>query len=89
MGYPANSSYLSLNPSTTTLGYTYGDGSPKYSISIDTSGSIDFRGKEVRTNYGGAIGLSNYYMRNIGMGTGTKTTTDTDGIRGDIWIQYA
>lgn len=89
LGYPANSSYLSLNPSTTTLGYTYGDGSPKYSISIDTSGSIDFRGKEVRTNYGGAIGLSNYYMRNIGMGTGTKTTTDTDGIRGDIWIQYA
>ena len=93
LGYPASSSYLSLNPSTTTLGYTNANGTSKYSIEITSAGEIDFRGREVRTNYGGAIGGTTtdglYYMRNIGMGTGAKTTSHTDGIRGDIWIQYA
>lgn len=93
LGYPASSSYLSLNPSTTTLGYTNANGTSKYSIAITSAGEIDFRGREVRTNYGGVIGGTAtdglYYMRNIGMGTGAKTTSHTDGIRGDIWIQYA
>ena len=93
LGYPASSSYLSLNPSTTTLGYTNANGTSKYTIAITSAGDIDFRGREVRTSYGGAIGGTTtdglYYMRNIGMGTGAKTTSHTDGIRGDIWIQYA
>lgn len=93
LGYPASSSYLSLNPSTTTLGYTDQNGYSKYTIAITSAGDIDFRGREVRTSYGGAIGGTTtdglYYMRNIGMGTGAKTTSHTDGIRGDIWIQYA
>ena len=75
------------------MGYTDATGTSKYSIAITSSGDIDFRGKEVRTSYGGAIGGTTtdglYYMRNIGMGTGAKTTSHTDGIRGDIWIQYA
>jgi len=93
LGYPASSSYLSLNSSTTTLGYTDANGSTKYSIEIESAGSIYFRGKEVSTSYGGAIGGTAsdglYYMRNIGMGTGAKTSSHTDGLRGDIWIQYA
>lgn len=93
LGYPASSSYLSLNPYSTTLGYTDANGNTKYSIVITSAGDIDFRGKEVRTEYGGAIGGTAtdglYYMRNIGMGTGAKTTSHTDGLRGDIWIQYA
>jgi hypothetical protein len=87
-GYPASSGYLTLNPSTIALGYTNSSGFPLYTIKVASTGEIDFVGKEVKTSYGGAIGTGNFYMRNIGMGTGPKLTTDTDGLRGDIWIQY-
>jgi chitin-binding protein len=87
--YPASSAYMTLNPSTISLGYTDGNGYSRYTISIASTGEFNFYGKEVKTNYGGAIGTGNYYIRNIGMGTGPKTTTDTDGLRGDVWIQYA
>ena len=89
LGYPASSSYISLNPSTTSIGYTNSLGNSLYTFTISSSGSFSFNGREVQTTYGAAIGTGLYYMRNIGMGTGAKTTTDTDGYRGDIWIQYA
>lgn len=33
--------------------------------------------------------LSTGAIRNISAGTGTKTSSDTDGLLGDIWIQYS
>jgi hypothetical protein len=89
LGYPASSAYITLNPSTTTIGYTNSLGYSTHTFSISSSGSFTFFGREVYTGYGGAIGTGNYYMRNIGMGTGAKSTSDTDGLRGDIWIQYS
>lgn len=88
-GYPSSSGYLTLNPSTISLGYTNSSGYAQHTFSISSSGAFTFMGREVQTIYGAPIGTGLYYMRNIGMGTGSKTTSDTDGYRGDIWIQYS
>ena len=89
LGYPASSSYISLNPNSSTIGFTNALGNSTHTFKVTSTGDFVFSGREVSTWYGGSIGTGNYYMRNIGMGTGAKTTTDTDGLRGDIWIQYA
>jgi len=58
--------------------YSYGTGSSNYG-----------------TNFSGTVAgvsgssISNPAYRNISAGTGAKTSTDTDGLLGDIWIQYS
>jgi hypothetical protein len=89
--YPTNSAFLSLTSSSVfsqaSLRVTDSNGNLTGGLTI-TSTAAQFDGVNAYTNQGAPIGLYNYYMRNIGMGTGSKSTTDTDGLRGDIWIQY-
>ena len=89
--YPTNSAFLSLTSSSgfsqASLRVTDSNGNLTGGLTI-TSTAAEFSGVNAYTSQGAPIGLYNYYMRNIGMGTGSKSTTDTDGLRGDIWIQY-
>lgn len=87
-GYPQSTGYISLSPTSTTIGRTNTSGVNIGGLTIDASDAV-FSGVDVQTIKGAPIGTGLYYMRNIGMGTGTKTTSDTDGYRGDIWIQYS
>jgi len=58
--------------------YSLGTGSSNYGTSF--SGTV----------YGvSGSSLSNSAYRNISAGTGSKTSSDTDGLLGDIWIQYS
>jgi hypothetical protein len=89
--YPTNSAFLSLTSSSgfsqASLRVTDSNGNLTGGLTV-TSTEAQFSGVNAYTTQGAPIGLYNYYMRNIGMGTGSKSTTDTDGLRGDIWIQY-
>jgi hypothetical protein len=89
--YPTNSAFLSLTSSSgfsqASLRVTDSNGNLTGGLTV-TSTEAQFSGVNAYTSQGAPIGLYNYYMRNIGMGTGSKSTTDTDGLRGDIWIQY-
>jgi hypothetical protein len=89
--YPTNSAFLSLTSSNgfsqASLRVTDSNGNLTGGLTV-TSTDAQFSGVNAYTSQGAPIGLYNYYMRNIGMGTGSKSTTDTDGLRGDIWIQY-
>ncbi len=87
LGYPSSSGYLSVSPTSVTIGRTNSAGSNIGGLTVDNT-SATFTGVNVNTIQGAPIGTGAYYMRNIGMGTGAKATTDTDGYRGDIWIQY-
>jgi len=95
-GYPISSAFLSLaaNVRTASLIITGAQGQSIGELKLNSTDAV-FSGVNVKTTQASPIGLlqaspviGNYYVRNIGMGTGAKTTTDTDGVRGDIWIQY-
>lgn len=95
-GYPISSAFLSLaaNVRTASLIITGAQGQSIGEMKLNSVHSV-FSGVSVYTTQGAPISTSStyndnngYYFRNIGMGTGAKATTDTDGLRGDIWIQY-
>lgn len=88
-GYPASTAFISLasNVRTASLIVTNSSGVSIGELKIDSTDAT-FSGVRVKTTSGADIGVGNFYVRNIGMGTGAKATTDTDGYRGDIWIQY-
>ena len=88
-GYPASTAFISLaaNVRTASLIVTNSSGVSIGELKIDSTDAT-FSGVRVKTTSGADIGTGNFYIRNIGMGTGSKATTDTDGYRGDIWIQY-
>lgn len=88
LGYPSSSHYISLNSVGVTLGRTNAAGINIGGLTVNNTDAT-FNSVNVQTYQGAPIGLFNYYMRNIGMGPSAKLTTDTDGLRGDIWIQYA
>ncbi len=88
LGYPKSTGYISLSSLGTTIGRTNANGSNIGGLTV-TNTDAQFSGVNVSTIQGAPIGDYNYYMRNIGMGTGAKSTTATDGYRGDIWIQYS
>jgi hypothetical protein len=87
LGYPASSGYVSVSSSSVMIGRTNNAGDTIGGLSVDSTNAT-FSGVDVKTIQGAPIGAELYYMRNIGMGTGAKTTAATDGYRGDIWIQY-
>jgi hypothetical protein len=87
LGYPSSSGYISVSGSSVMIGRTNSNGNTIGGLSVDST-SATFSGVDVKTIQGAPIGAELYYMRNIGMGTGPKTTAATDGYRGDIWIQY-
>lgn len=86
-GYPSSSGYLSINSTTIALGHTNSAGAHTRGISISSSGSTDFRGGSVSTLTGSTLSFPSF--RNISAGTGAKTSSDTDGVLGDIWIQFS
>jgi hypothetical protein len=84
-GYPTSSASLSLNPSTISLGYTNSIGGGTYMLNISSSGSHSLLGT--------ISGLGNGTLlvpefRNISAGTDAKSTGDSSGYVGDIYIQY-
>jgi hypothetical protein len=87
LGYPASSGYLSVSSGSVTIGRTNSIGNTVGGLTVNSTDAT-FSGVDVKTIQGAPIGAELYYMRNIGMGTGAKTTAATDGYRGDIWIQY-
>jgi hypothetical protein len=87
LGYPASTGYISLNNQGITIGRTNVSGTNIGGLTVNNT-DAQFSGVNVSTIQGAPIGSFNYYMRNIGMGTGSKSASDTDGYRGDIWIQY-
>lgn len=94
LGYPASSGYVSVASSSVTIGRTNSSGVNIGGLSVDSS-TATFSGVDVITTQGAGLSLAGTtgspigYVRNIGMGTGPKTTSDTDGVRGDIWIQFS
>ncbi len=88
-GYPASTAFISLasNVRTASMIVTNSQGVSIGELKLDSTDAT-FSGVRVKTTSGADIGTGNFYVRNIGMGTGSKATSDTDGYRGDIWIQY-
>lgn len=84
-GYPTNSSYLSLNPTTTSLGYSDSSGLSSFGLDISADGSHRIAG--TITGLGnGTIAIPEF--RNISAGSTAKNTSDSSGYIGDIYIQY-
>jgi hypothetical protein len=85
-GYPRGSALLSLNPYTITLGYADPiSGLTNYAIDISSSGSHTIA--NTLTGLGdGNIAVP--YFRNITAGSAVKSTSDSSGYIGDIYIQY-
>jgi hypothetical protein len=85
-GYPRGSALLSLNPYTITLGYADPvSGLTNSAIDISADGSHTIQ--NTLTGLGnGNIALSQF--RNISAGSAVKSTSDSSGYIGDIYIQY-
>ncbi len=84
-GFPTSSAYLSLNPSTVSLGYTNSIGLGRYELNISSDGSHTLLGTLAGLENGN-IGLS--LFRNISAGSAVKSTSDSSGYIGDIYIQF-
>jgi len=84
-GYPTSSAFLSLNPYTISLGYTNSIGADRYGLDISTDGGHRITGN--LTGLGnGTIAIPEF--RNISAGSAAKSTSDSSGYIGDIYIQY-
>lgn len=84
-GYPNNSAYLSLNPYTIALNYSDSQGLSTYGLHITSNGDSYLTGT-LQGIGNGTLALSQY--RNITAGTAAKSTSDSSGYIGDIYIQY-
>jgi hypothetical protein len=84
-GFPTSSAYLSLNPYTVSLGYTNSIGLGQYELNISATGGHTLLGTLAGLENGN-IGLS--LFRNISAGSAVKSTSDSSGYIGDIYIQY-
>jgi hypothetical protein len=91
LGYAADTGYISVNTNGVSIGKTNSSGLATLGLSISkvgsSSGSINFIGATVSNATGGSVASPAF--RNISAGTGSKSTSDTDGLTGDIWIQYS
>ena len=90
-GYPTSSSYLTLNPYTTSLGYSDASGLGSYGIDISASGNHIITGTLSGIS-NGTIASSEF--RNISAGSGAQSTSSSNNGNGytayigDIYIQY-
>jgi len=85
-GYPRGSSLLSLNPYTITLGYANAV-SGLTEIGLDISADGGHTISNTLTALGnGNIAISQF--RNITAGSTVKSTSDSSGVIGDIYIQF-
>jgi hypothetical protein len=85
-GYPRGSSLLSLNPYTITLGYA-NPTSGLTEIGLDISASGGHTIASTLTGLGDG-NISVPYFRNITAGSAVKSTSDSSGYIGDIYIQF-
>jgi len=88
LGYPSSSGYISVSSTSVTIGRTNAQGVNIGGLTVNST-NADFSGVAVKNSSNTSIGTGNYYMRNIGMGADAKTSSQTDGYLGDIWIQYS
>ena len=92
--YPTLAGMINLSNESVSMQVTNAAGTNIGGLTVDNTNAT-FTGVNVMTLKGsslstaGVAGSAIGYMRNIGMGTCTKSATDTDGVRGDIWIQYS
>jgi hypothetical protein len=84
-GFPTSSAYLSLNPTTVSLGYTDSIGLGGNGIDISADGSHRIIGTLTGLS-NGTIAIPEF--RNISAGSAVKSTSDSSGYIGDIYIQY-
>lgn len=81
LGYPASTAYLSLSPSTVSLGFTNATGLSTAAMSVGSDGSISVP-NSVTALSGGSIAFPTF--RNITAGTASPS----GGVTGDVYIQY-
>ena len=94
--YPTSAGMINLSNQSVSMQVTNSAGTSIGGLTVDSTNAL-FTGVNVQSQQGasltspgvGTAGQPIGYVRNIGMGPGVKTTADTDGVRGDIWIQYA
>lgn len=96
-GYPVGTAFISLAALTRTASMivTNANGFSIGEVKLDAT-DLAISGVSAYVTQGAPISTTpefsgnnnGFYLRNIGMGTGAKSTTDTSGLRGDIWIQY-
>ena len=90
-GYPTNSAYLSLAPSTVSLGWTGSTGISDKTLTLSSTGEAYFDGP-VNSNANGTIALREF--RNITAGSATQSTSSSNNALGysayigDIYIQF-
>ena len=86
LGYAASTGFISVSSGGVTIGRTNSLGVQVGALNVGTT-TATFNGVSVATSLGGSLAFPSF--RNISAGTGSKTSSDTDGLLGDIWIQYA
>lgn len=84
--FPASAGMVSLSPASVSLQVTNAEGNSIGGLTIDSTYAT-FNSLYVK-NSASAV-LTEPVFRNISMGTATKLASAADGIRGDIYIQYA
>lgn len=88
-GYPTSSAYLSLNPYTTSLGYSDSQGASSWGLDVSYDGENRFTGNVQgfpASSGANTVGNTLRYFRNTVI---TNTTPSGSGFYiGDIWIQY-
>jgi hypothetical protein len=82
-GYPTNSAYLSLAPSTVSLGWTGSTGISDKTLTLSSTGEAYFDGP-VNSNANGTLALREF--RNTI--ASTSTPSGSGYYIGDMWIQY-
>ena len=82
-GYPTNSAYLSLAPTTVSLGWTGSDGLSYKTLTLDYQGSAYFDGA-VNSNSNGTLSLREFRNTTIS----ANSPSGSGYYIGDMWIQY-
>lgn len=85
VGYPASTWYASISPSGISLSLNNALGQPDTDFNIQSGGATLYNASlTIPTNT--SIAYSS--VRNISAGTAAKSTSDSSGYVGDIYIQY-
>jgi hypothetical protein len=90
-GYPTSAPYLSLSPTTISLGWTGSDGLSAGGLDLfyTVGSSFPYNAifdANVQSTRNGSIASPEF--RNISAGSAVKSTSDSSGYIGDIYIQY-
>ncbi len=90
-GFPTSAAFLSLSPTTMSLGWTDSIGGALGGLSLFYSAESSSPYSSVFTGSVQSIGngsIASSEFRNISAGTSAKSTSDSSGYIGDIYIQF-